>query len=161
MEINNLSQNQSVSNFSNRSSQKKNSSFPLFAIILILAITSGFFISRFVPGKNVSTSSTQKNTATSTESLSSGEEAEVGKTYGNTGKNFSDTATGTIEQGSINGEGTHILVRTGGLSQRVSLTSSNLDLDLFVGHEVEIKGETNASTKTGWLVDVGSIKVIK
>jgi len=29
------------------------------------------------------------------------------------------------------------------------------------GKKVEIKGETNASTKTSWLIDVGSIKVIE
>ena len=55
----------------------------------------------------------------------------------------------------------HILNREGGLSQRASLTSSAVDLDLFVGKKVEVKGETNASTKTAWLLDVGSIKVIE
>ncbi len=66
-----------------------------------------------------------------------------------------------IEKGPLNGEGTHILNREGGLDQRAALTSSTVDLDLFVGKKVEVKGETNASNKAGWLLDVGTIKVLE
>ena len=81
--------------------------------------------------------------------------------YGNTDPKFKDTATGVIEKGNINGEGTHILNREGGATQRASLISSAVDLDLFVGKKVEVKGETNASTKTSWLLDVGNIKILE
>jgi hypothetical protein len=81
--------------------------------------------------------------------------------YGNTSKTFADSATGTVKAGGINGEGTHTLEREGGKTQNAALTSSVVDLDLFVGKKVEVKGETNDSNKAGWLMDVGSIKVLE
>lgn len=141
-------------------------SLPVIAIIIVLAISSGFILSRVFP-KNDSVSllssplKTSNQTALSTDSISSTEQLVVGKVYGNLDESFKDTAVGTIEKGSINGEGTHILNREGGATQRASLTSSTVDLDLFVGKKVEIKGQTNTSKKTGWLLDVGNIKILE
>lgn len=142
--------------------------FSLVAILVVslLAVVSGFWISRFFPTSTstatISPSGSNADSAPiSTDKISDVKDIQVGKVYGNTEKNFKDTATGTIEKGSINGEGTHILNRPGGLSQRASLTSSVVDLDLFVGRQVEVKGETNASNKTSWLLDVGSLKVLE
>jgi len=73
---------------------------------------------------------------------------------------FKDSTTGVVQKGGINGVGTHTLIRDGGPSQSVSLTSSTVNLDLFVGKKVEIKGETNSVAKTGWFMDVGSIKIL-
>lgn len=150
---------------SNSTPRKNNNTKFIFLIVLILAIVNGFWISRFLPTNKSISSSTNNpsifDNTISTENIKDKSEIEVGKTYGDSEKAFKDSATGTVEAGSINGEGTHILSRDGGASQRVSLTSSTVDLDLFVGRKVEIKGETNASTKTGWLVDVGSVKVIE
>lgn len=70
-----------------------------------------------------------------------------------------DTATGTLKEGGINGEGTYHLEREGGASKYVYLTSSMVDLSLFVGKKVDIWGETIASKKAGWLMDVAKIKV--
>jgi hypothetical protein len=70
-----------------------------------------------------------------------------------------DTATGTLQSGGINGEGTYHLVREGGTAKYVYLTSSMIDLSLFVGKKVEIWGETLASKKAGWLMDVARIQV--
>lgn len=133
---------------------------PFFLIIVVLGITTGFWLSRFNFFKTSSGSSNSifKQDAISSDEITS---IEVGKVYGEEGKNFKDTATGIIEKGSINGEGTHILNREGGASQRASLTSSAVDLDLFIGKKVEIKGETNASNKTSWLLDVGTVKVLE
>ena len=132
-------------------------------IVIVLSLFTGFWLSRFFP--NVSPSNFQvtptNEPALSTDKISSPDEIKVGKVYGNIEKSFKDFASGIVEKGAINGEGTHILNREGGLSQRASLTSSAVDLDLFVGKKVEVKGETNASTKTAWLLDVGSIKVIE
>lgn len=133
-------------------------------IVLVLALVSGFWISRFYPiNKTVAESTPTQNgqNTVSTDKISSPDDLKTGKVYGNSEKNFKDSATGVIEKGSINGEGTHILNREGGLSQRASLISSTVDLDLFVGKKVEIKGETNASNKTSWLLDVGSLKVLE
>lgn len=70
-----------------------------------------------------------------------------------------DTAEGTLKEGGINGEGTYHLEREGGASKNVYLTSSMVDLSLFTGKKVEIWGETLASKKAGWLMDVAKIKV--
>jgi hypothetical protein len=134
--------------------------FPLFLIVVVLALSTGFWASRFNFSKSSKSGSNSifKQDAISSDEITS---IEVGKIYGEEGKNFSDIATGVIEKGSINGEGTHILNREGGASQRASLTSSAVDLDLFVGKKVEIKGETNSSNKTSWLLDVGTVKVLE
>lgn len=70
-----------------------------------------------------------------------------------------DTAEGILEEGGINGEGTHHLVREGGPSKYVYLTSSVIDLQSFVGKKVEIWGETQASRKAGWLMEVAKVQV--
>lgn len=70
-----------------------------------------------------------------------------------------DTASGTLREGGINGEGTYHLEREGGISKYVYLTSSMVDLSSFVGKTVDIWGETLASKKAGWLMDVAKIKV--
>jgi hypothetical protein len=158
MEIPNLSQTNLPQ------SDTKTFSLPIIFIILVLAVTAGFFLSRFIPqNKSVASidPSSSKNGAISTDKISDKDEIKVGMVYGNTSKVFNDSATGVIEKGSINGEGTHILNRDGGASQRASLLSSVVDLDLFVGRKVEVKGQTNASNKTGWLLDVGSVKVLE
>jgi hypothetical protein len=70
-----------------------------------------------------------------------------------------DTATGTLEEGGINGEGTYHLVREGGVSKNVYLTSSMVDLSKFTGKKVQIWGDTLASKKAGWLMDVAKVQV--
>lgn len=72
-----------------------------------------------------------------------------------------DTAEGVLEEGGIDNEGTFHLVRDGGPSKNVYLTSSMLDLNNFVGKKVEIWGQTFASKKAGWLMDVAKIKIIQ
>jgi len=134
---------------------------PTLIILIVLALSLGFWGSRFNQGSTSSITNLVQNTLiTDPETITDLSQIESGKLYGNLSKAFKDTATGTIEKGSINGEGTHILNRPGGASQRASLTSSVIDLDLFVGKKVEVKGETNSSTKTSWLLDVGTIKIV-
>lgn len=134
---------------------------PTLIFIIILALSMGFIGSRLFSSSKNSMLQNQKTLITNPDTLTNQSQVEIGKLYGNLSQAFKDTATGTIEKGSINGEGTHILNRPGGLSQRASLTSSVIDLDLFIGKNVEIKGETNSSTKTSWLLDVGTIKIIE
>ncbi|TEU02687.1 hypothetical protein E3I18_00540 [Candidatus Woesebacteria bacterium] len=74
---------------------------------------------------------------------------------------FRDSAEGTLEEGGVNGEGTHHLVREGGSSQNVYLTSTVIDLQSFAGKKVTVWGETIAAQKAGWLMDVGRIKVVE
>jgi hypothetical protein len=73
---------------------------------------------------------------------------------------FADNATGYLEAGGIDGEGSHKLLREGGPSQTVALTSSVVDLDKLVGFEVKLYGETHKAEKAGWFMDVGRVEVI-
>ena len=75
-------------------------------------------------------------------------------------KTFRDMAQGLMKEGGINGEGTHHLERDGGPSKYVYLTSSVIDLDSFVGKNVQVWGETIKGAKAGWLMDVGKVKVL-
>jgi hypothetical protein len=71
---------------------------------------------------------------------------------------FKDSAEGTVAQGGINGEGTHQLLRDGGPSQTVYLTSSVVDLEEFVGKKVTVWGQTMDAQQAGWLMDVGKVE---
>lgn len=74
-------------------------------------------------------------------------------------KTFKDTATGSLKGGGVSGEGQFHLVRPGGDSQNVYLTSSNLDLSKFVGKKVKVWGQTQKAQYAGWLMDVGRVEV--
>jgi hypothetical protein len=171
MDIPNLSQNpqapvlETINNEPIKSAPKKlDNSKTIFFIIIILAIVSGFWASRFWPSSKSGSSiidNITRNNVTPANSIKSASDLVVGQSYGDTGKTFTDTATGTIVKGGINGEGTHTLEREGGKTQNAALTSSTVDLDLFADKKVEIKGETNSSTKAGWFLDVGIIKILE
>ncbi|MDQ3008267.1 MAG: hypothetical protein M3Q81_01600 [bacterium] len=75
-------------------------------------------------------------------------------------KTFKDSAEGYLAAGGIEGEGSHRLVRPGGVSQTVYLTSSVTDLAKFEGMEVKIWGETFKGQKAGWLMDVGRVQIV-
>lgn len=75
-------------------------------------------------------------------------------------KIFKDTATGVLKGGGIDGEGQFHLVRPGGDSQNVYLTSSTLDLSKFIGKKITVFGETQKAEHAGWLMDVGRLKVL-
>ncbi|MBP6994452.1 hypothetical protein KBB12_04390 [Candidatus Woesebacteria bacterium] len=75
-------------------------------------------------------------------------------------KTFSDTATGILREGGFEGEGSHHLER-GAKDQTAYLTSSTFDLAPYVGKKVEVWGQTNTGQKTGWLMDVGYIEIVK
>ena len=74
---------------------------------------------------------------------------------------FRDSAEGKLEKGGINGEGSHKVIRPGGESQTVYVTSSVIDLDQFIGRKIKIWGETMASEKAGWFMDVGKLEVLE
>ncbi|NCN87713.1 MAG: hypothetical protein GW941_02340 [Candidatus Pacebacteria bacterium] len=73
---------------------------------------------------------------------------------------FTDSAEGYLVIADIDDEGSHKLLRPGGDSQTVYLTSSSTDLDKFEGMEIKIKGETFKGQKAGWLMDVGQVEVL-
>lgn len=163
MDIPNLSTTPNVNPINNDSLKIPKTPKLIYAIVIILAITSGFWISRFWPTKTASNqiSSSESLVNNQAAQIAEGEQVKVGVLYGNTSKTFADSATGTVKAGGVNGEGTHTLEREGGKTQNAALTSSVIDLDLFIDKKVEVKGETNDSNKAGWLMDVGSIKILE
>lgn len=130
--------------------KKKNIRQFLLPSLLVVAIIgagvlTGFFLSKKVASPTMAPGTVQE-----------------GKEMGSPDiKTFKDTATGVIEKGGLNGEGTHKLIREGGPSQTAYLTSSIIDLDQFVGKKVQVWGETFKGQKAGWLMDVGRVKILE
>lgn len=77
-------------------------------------------------------------------------------------KRFPDQVEGRIEVNDNPDvpEGSHRLIRPGGPSQTAYLTSSVVDLNIFIGKCVHIWGQTFSSQKSGWYLDVGRLKVL-
>lgn len=73
-------------------------------------------------------------------------------------KEFPDQVEGMIKEGGIDGEGNFHLVRPGGESQNVYLTSSTVDLTKYIGKKVRVWGKTFEGEKAGWLMDVGFVE---
>lgn len=119
--------------------------------IMILGIISGYFLSSMFSKNLLFLRSEEKKNV-------SGETKKIVGSLDT--KTFRDSAEGILEVGSINGEGTHKLIRPGGESQTVYLTSSVLDLNQFVGKKVRVFGETFAAKKAGWLMDVGKVEIL-
>jgi hypothetical protein len=84
-----------------------------------------------------------------------------GQSFGNNDTStFKDTAEGQLQDGGIEGEGQYHLVRPGGDSQSVYLTSSIVDLSLFKGKKIKVWGQTQQAQHAGWLMDVGKVQVL-
>lgn len=120
----------------------------------VLLVAAGIF-SGFLLSNNTGKSGSQMNSSQTTNTTFSGKSAGVKDT-----KTFPDSAEGDLEAGGVNGEGTHKLLRPGGESQTVYLTSSVLDLNDFVGKKVKVWGQTFSAQKAGWLMDVGRVEVL-
>jgi hypothetical protein len=76
-------------------------------------------------------------------------------------KTFKDIISGTLKNGGIDGEGQYHLVRPGGDSQNVYLTSSSVDLTKFIDKKIKVWGQTQAAQYAGWLMDVGRVEVLE
>lgn len=132
---------------------QKSSSSPLlliiaFIVIIILGIGTGYELSKSGQGLGMI-------------SLPKVSSVEQGKVYGSSDTStFKDVATGVLQTGGIDGEGQYHIVRPGGDSQNVYVTSSTVDLSQFVGKKVKVWGQTQASQKAGWLMDVGRVQVL-
>lgn len=121
----------------------------LMVLVVGLGVVTGYFLSSKKAGSGI------KGGVIPKEALVKGSEFGV-----KDAKAFKDNAIGVVEAGGLDGEGSHKLLREGGPSQTVYLTSSILDLDQFIGIKVQIWGETFKAQKAGWLMDVGKVKVL-
>lgn len=72
---------------------------------------------------------------------------------------FKDSADGVLAPGGIKSEGQYHLVRPGGESQYVYVTSSVVDLSQFNNHKIKVWGQTQKAQYAGWLMDVGRVEV--
>lgn len=125
----------------------------LLGIVVLCGVASGYGISRWYTVSRLLPMTTSQNSG-------SASSINVGSTFGsNDVATFKDTAEGTVQQGGIDGEGQYHLVRPGGDSQNVYMTSSVVDLSKFIGHKVKVWGQTQAAKKAGWLMDVGRVEV--
>jgi hypothetical protein len=127
--------------------------FGIFAVAIILGVSAGYMLSRGKPATSLTTSGTKAET-----SFSLPKGTVVGS---NDTSTFKDTAEGVLQKGGIEDEGQFHLVRPGGDSQNVYLTSSIVDLSQFVGKKVKINGQTQKAQHAGWLMDVGRVEVLE
>lgn len=153
-----------VKSTTNNQISMKSRNSTIFAVLTIVAILAGV-------GTGYGGFKLQTRAGGSTPLSSGGGEIQqiaeegrvkVGDVFGVDDANtFKDSAEGYLEIGGLDGEGSHKLLRPGGESQTVYLTSSITDLDTFDGMEVKVSGETFKGQKAGWLMDVGRIEVTK
>ena len=120
-------------------------------IAVVLGLGSGYALS-----KREATG--VKNTGGSVSSSKIAKGTVVGS---NDTKTFKDIAEGVLKGGGIDGEGAYHLVRSGGDSQNVYLTSSLVDLSKFLERKIKVWGETQKAKKAGWLMDVGKVEVLQ
>ncbi|MBU0998411.1 hypothetical protein KJ570_02700 [Patescibacteria group bacterium] len=123
---------------------------------IVLLVLAGTLTGWFLSGKKSNLGSPQEGSIVAPGAKSGTEEAGLADEA-----TFRDSAEGLLEEGGVNGEGTHHLVREGGISQTVYLTSTVIDLESFTGKKVKVWGETITAKKAGWLMDVGKIRVIE
>ena len=126
---------------------------PIFIILIIVG--TGTFTGLVLSSRNKNAQ--RAPIASNDENLSE----EVKQSFSQT---FKDQAEGKIEKNDDldrYAQGQWKLIRPGGESQTVYLTSSVMDLDAYVGKKVKVFGETFSSSDVGWLMDVGKIEEIE
>lgn len=116
----------------------------VYAVLILLGALTGFLLSRSgITGVGTKTSVIKTDKVTGSTDT----------------KTFKDSAVGVIQKDGAGGEGTHQLIRDGGPSQTVTLMSSVVDLDEYVGKNVKVLGQTMAAKKVAWLMDVGRVEL--
>lgn len=153
MEESNLhDKKQLVHSFNNRPANLSKNLFLFLVGAIVVGVLTGYLL-----GKNGGTAggSTAKIT------LNNAGNAARGTVIGSSDTTtFKDTVSGKLQSGGIDGEGQFHLVRPGGDSQNVYLTSSILDLSKFDGKKIKVWGQTQAAKHAGWLMDVGRVEVL-
>lgn len=125
----------------------------LGALLVVLGgVASGWLLSGGVQGSGSSTADLDVAPGAKQTAMEAGLEDE---------STFPDEAEGVLNQGGIEGEGTHYLDRNAGPDKQVYLTSTVIDLESFVGKKVHVWGETIAAQHAPWLMDVGKLKVVQ
>lgn len=123
----------------------------VLVVVVVLGIGTGYFFAKKSGVINVASPNNLGNTS----SVPKG--TIVGSSDTET---FKDKVEGVLEEGGLEGEGEYHLVRPGGDSQNVYLTSSIVDLSKFLKKKVKVWGETHKAQRVGWLMDVGRLEVL-
>jgi hypothetical protein len=123
----------------------------ILVVFIILGMGGGFVLAK---KGSPSVSGTPSNQITKSSQVNTG--TILGS---NDTSTFKDTAEGVLKSGGIEGEGQYHLVRPGGDSQNVYLTSSALDLSLVLDKKIKVWGQTQSAQHAGWLMDVGRVQV--
>lgn len=133
----------------------------IMPILLIVGIVGGLFLGyQLAKDKLMMASGEAPSSSKLAQNPESASSVKAGDVFGAADeKTFRDQAEGVLQPGGIEGEGSHHIERGANASQWVYVTSSVVDLDLFIGHQVTVWGETNSGKKAGWLMDVGRLKV--
>lgn len=116
----------------------------VYVVLLLLGVGTGYLLSQKGSGPMA-----PKGTPITTAKVVGVQDAST----------FKDCATGTLEKGGSDGEGTHKLIREGGPSQTAYLVSSVVDLDQYDSLHVKVCGQTMAAKKVTWLMDVGRLEM--
>ncbi len=131
----------------------------LVGVLVVLGILTGLGAAALTTQQKAEPMAQQTATNTKT---AAGKTVSVGQVYGaKDATAFKDTVQGVLVSGGIGSEGSHHIVRPGGESQNVYLTSSLMDLSQFEGAKVKVSGETFKGQKAGWLMDVGRVEVLE
>ena len=140
-------------NFTEKSGSSSNGVIVIvvFLVAILLGIFSGYLLAS---SKHPHATVAKVNSKGQIETIKSGQV--VGS---NDTSSFKDSAEGELAEGGIGDEGQYHLVRSGGDSQNVYLTSSSVDLSQFVKHKIKVWGATQKAQKAGWLMDVGRVEV--
>ena len=126
-------------------------------VVILVGIASGWPLANYWVKTQVYQASVQ---ARGGQTDKANQPAAVTEAGINDPKLFADTAEGKLQANDTEiDEGTHVLIRPGGPSQTVYLTSSAVDLSQFEGREVMVRGRTLASQKAGWFMEVGYVKL--
>jgi len=121
--------------------------FTFIAVAVIIGAVFGFGFSRLNKKTTNSSSDKTKNTTQSAGIVDK--------------KTFKDSVEGILREGGIDGEGNFHIERPGGVSQNAYLTSSTVDLSVYIGKKIKVWGQTFSGQKAGWLMDVGLVEVEK
>jgi hypothetical protein len=135
---------------------KKQKTSIIYGAIGILVILAGVGTGWLLSGGLKAKSSSVASGANDVSESSGGDVSEAGEIV----SDQVQEAEGELKEGGFEGEGTHTLDRGLGEEKNVTLFSTSLNLDNFVGKKVHVWGETVSSAKASWLMDVNKIKVI-
>lgn len=139
-------------------SKQSSNIFTIAAVVaVVLGISAGYVLANFTSSSTAQPTAQQTRIANT---IAKSPTIQVGQVFGSKDtKSFPDSAEGILLPGGIGSEGSDHIVRAGGASQNVYLTSSIVDLSMFENAKVKVFGQTFKAQKAGWLMDVGRVEV--